>query len=242
MQILRKTASAALDFLLPPLCPATGEAVDAHGMVAPEYWSTLRFIRKPHCPKCAIPFPFDMEGEGLICAACLDAPPSFARARAALVYDDASRQLILRFKHGDQLQAIPTLAPWMETAGADVIASADIIMPVPLHRWRLLKRRYNQAALLAHWIGKTSGKYVAVDGLIRIKQTPPQGHLDRKDRVANVKGAFIINPKIDVKDKNILLIDDVMTTGATMNACADALLTAGVKSVDVLVAARAVRD
>lgn len=242
MQILKKTAATALDWLLPPLCPATGEAVDAHGMVAPEYWSQLRFIRKPHCPQCAIPFAFEMEGESLICAACLDNPPRFRHARAALVYDDASRTLVLRFKHGDQLQAVRTLSPWMETAGADVIAGADIIMPVPLHRWRFLKRRYNQAALLAWWIGKSQGKAVAVDGLVRLKSTPPQGHLDRKDRAANVKGVFRANPKIDVTGKTVLLIDDVMTTGSTMNECADALLAAGAVAVDVLVAARAVRD
>lgn len=242
MGILHKTASAALDWILPPLCPATGEAVDAHGMVAPAYWASLRFIRKPFCPQCATPFPFEMEGENLTCAACLDHPPAFRHARAALVYDDASRQLVLRFKHGDQLQAVRTLDPWMRAAGNDVLAAADLIMPVPLHRWRFLRRRYNQAALLAQWIGRAAGKPVSVDGLIRRKATPGQGHLTAKHRIANVKNAFALNPTVNVSGKTILLIDDVMTTGATLNECAGVLLKAGATAVDVLVAARAIRD
>jgi len=227
---------------LPPLCPATGQPVDSHGMVTPDYWASLRFIRKPHCPRCAIPYPFEMEGEDLICAACLDNPPRFERARAALVYDDASRTLILRFKHGDQLQAVRTLVPWMIQAGNDILAQSDVIMPVPLHRWRLLKRRYNQAGLLVQALGRHLNKPVSLDGLLRIRATPPQGHQTRKDRADNVKKAFAVNPRYDVTGKTIVLVDDVMTTGATLNECADALLSAGAKLVDVLVVARATRD
>lgn len=240
---LSKPLATAMDWLLPPLCPATGQDVDAHGMVAAEYWASLRFIRPPCCPRCACPFPHDLGGgdaSGLICAACLEDPPVFASGRAALVYDDASRKIILRFKHGDQLQAVRTLVPWLSEAGADLIARADVIVPVPLHRWRFLKRRYNQSALLAQALGRAHAKTVAVDGITRIRATPPQGHRKRTERQENVKGAFVA--RNSMRDKRVLLIDDVMTTGATLNACAQALLDAGAANVDVLCVARAVRD
>lgn len=241
---LAKTAeklATALDWLLPPMCPATGQDVDVHGTVAADYWASLRFIRQPFCARCALPFPHDIASEGeVFCAACLDDPPVFRRGRAALIYDDASRVLILRFKHGDQLQAIRTLAPWLSEAGAELIAEADVIMPVPLHRWRFLKRRYNQAALLARRLAQMHGKKAMVDGLVRVRATPPQGRQKRDARIANVKNAFAVRG--DVKDKTVLLIDDVMTTGATLSACADALIRAGAAAVDVLCVARAVRD
>lgn len=235
-----------LDWLLPPLCPATGQEVDVHGTVAPDYWASLRFIRRPCCDTCALPFTNDLGGASgpVICAACLENPPRFRRGRAALVYDDAARKLILRFKNGDQLQAIRTLVPWLMEAGADVAANADIIVPVPLHRWRLLRRRYNQSALLAAGVARASGRSVCVDGLLRCRATRPQGHLSRAEREANIKGAFAVNPrrKADIAGKTVLLMDDVFTTGATLNACADALYAAGAAHVDVLAIARVPKD
>lgn len=243
---LVKQLEAGLDWLLPPLCPATGQDVDIHGAVAPEYWASLRFIRPPCCGQCALPFPHDIGGASghLICAVCLDNPPRFARGRAALVYDEASRKLILRFKHGDQLQAVRTLVPWLLEAGGDVLPGADMIVPVPLHRWRLLSRRYNQSALLAKRLAGAADKPVCLDALIRVKATPPQGHLKRAEREANMRGAFRINParEAQIKGKNVLLIDDVFTTGATLNACTDTLLTAGAASVDVLSIARVIKE
>jgi ComF family protein len=235
-----KPLSIVLDWLLPPLCPATGQDVDVHGTVAAEYWASLRFIRKPCCGRCALPFPHDIGGssENLICAGCLDNPPEYRHGRAALVYDDASRKLILRFKHGDQLQAIRTLVPWLLEAGADVLKEADVVMPVPLHRWRLLRRGYNQSALLAQRLGKP----VQLDNLQRIKSTPPQGHLKRNERAANVKGAFRVKNHPAILGKTILLVDDVFTTGATLNACARALLDAGAANVDVLAIARVTKE
>jgi ComF family protein len=238
--------SKMLDWLLPPLCPATGIEVDAHGTVAADYWMSLRFIRKPFCEQCALPFPHDVGGaQGvLVCGACIENPPKFRRGRSALVYDDASRKIIVRYKHGDQLQAIHTLVPWMQTAGADVITDADVIIPVPLHRWRLLKRRYNQSALLARGLSQASLKPVCIDGLLRLKATPPQAKLNRKQRDDNMKGAFQVNPKrlAQVQGKTVLLLDDVLTTGATLNACADALYAAGATAVDVITVARVPKD
>lgn len=241
---ISKPLSYVLDWLLPPLCPATGQDVDVHGTVSPEYWASLRFISRPFCSACAMPFPHDIGGDNsdVLCAACLDSPPSFRSGRAALMYDDTSRKLILRFKHGDQLQAVRTLVPWLAEAGADVIASCDLIMPVPLHRWRLLKRRYNQSALLALALGKRAGKPVLVDTLRRIRATPPQGRLKKAERQDNVKNAFVVSDVAAISGKTILLVDDVFTTGATLNACAQTLLNAGAASVDVLAVARVVRD
>lgn len=241
---LSKPLGFALDWLLPPVCPATGQDVDVHGTVAAEYWAGLRFIRKPCCAQCALPFPNDIGGSNdtLICAACLDNPPEFGRGRSALVYDDASKALILRFKHGDQLQAIRTLVPWLLEAGSDLISDADILVPVPLHRWRLLGRRYNQSALLAKALAKRTGKPALLNALTKTKSTPPQGRLKRAEREANVKGAFLARNSDAIKDKAVLLIDDVFTTGATLNACTQALFKAGAKSVDVLTIARVTKE
>ena len=217
-------------------------------MVAPAYRQQLSFIRAPYCARCAMPFSYRVgeagaNDEALICGGCIDHPPHYARGRSALLYDDASRRLILRFKHGDQHQAVRAFTPWMMAAGRDVVDACDLIVPVPLHRWRLLKRRYNQSAMLAVAIGRTSAKDVCLDAILRTRSTPPQGHMARDDRAQNVKGAFTINPQRTeaVRGKNILLIDDVMTTGATLNACTDTLMDAGAKNVDVLTIARVAR-
>jgi ComF family protein len=239
---LSKSLSYVLDWLLPPVCPATGQDVDVHGTVAADYWASLRFIRAPFCRQCAMPFPHEIGGDNPICAACLDNPPAFRAGRAALIYDDASRKLILRFKHGDQLQAVRTLVPWLREAGAELLAGADVLIPVPLHRWRLLKRRYNQSALLAQALGKATGKPVLMHALRRVRATPPQGGLKRAERLSNVKNAFLVADAGAILDKAVVLVDDVFTTGATLDACARALLNAGAKSVDVLAVARVVKD
>ncbi|NBX66556.1 MAG: ComF family protein [Proteobacteria bacterium] len=239
-------AQKGLDLLLPPLCPATGVEVDAHGTVAADYWVSLRFIRKPFCEQCALPFPHDLGGASgpLLCGSCIENPPSFRRARSALIYDDASRSIITRFKYGDQLQAIRSLVPWLKEAGAEILVEADVLVPVPLHRWRLLKRRYNQSALLVRALGAATGKVTVLDGLQRIRPTPTQGRLTRKEREENMKGAFAVRDgaKDAFLGKNIVLVDDVFTTGATLNACAKALYDAGALSVDALTIARVPKD
>ncbi|HEU0117134.1 MAG TPA: ComF family protein, partial [Alphaproteobacteria bacterium] len=162
------------------------------------------------------------------------------KARAAMLYDDASKRLILSFKHSDRTHTSRALASWILRAGQDFMAETDAIIPVPLHRWRLFKRRYNQAALLAVEIGKRAGKPVWADGLMRLRPTPIQGHLNRKQRHANVHAAFALNSRHaeHIKGKNLTLIDDVLTTGATVNECSRVLLKAGAASVRVLTLAR----
>lgn len=232
----------AVDTVLPPRCIITGEIVDRQGMIAPQAWAQLNFIADPKCERCGIPFDFE-SFEGMTCTACLDRPPSFENARAALKYDDASKDMILGFKHADQTHAVLAFAPWMEKAGANMLKQADYLVPVPLHRWRLFSRRYNQSALIAQALTKHMGVATMVDGLMRIRATEVQGHKKAVERHKNVKKAFAVNPKrsSDIKGKNIVLIDDVYTTGATVKECAKTLIKGGAARVDVLTLARVVR-
>lgn len=234
--------TAALDLLLPPRCAGTGEIVDRQGMVSPAFWNELSFIEKPFCVTCGTPFHFETP-DGSLCAACMETEPDFDQARAAVVYNDASRRLVLNFKYGDRLQAVDTFLPWMTRVGAELIAQSDILVPVPLHARRLWQRRFNQSALLALALAKRCGKTCLPNALLRRRHTAPQKGLDRNARRRNVRNAFVLNPRADenVRGKNILLVDDVLTSGATLNECARVLKKSGAKKVFVLTIARVAR-
>jgi ComF family protein len=238
-RVLSSAAGAALDVLLPPRCLGCGVTVDQNGLLCTECWSGLSFIAPPLCACCGLPFAYEVAARSQ-CAACLASPPDFERARAVLVYDDASRRLVLGFKHADRLEAAPAFGRWLARAGAELTAEADLITPVPLHRWRLFQRRYNQAGLLAQALGRVAGRPVAPDLLVRSRRTPSQGGLGRAGRRRNVAGAFAVRPgrEAQVRGRRILLIDDVHTTGATLGECARALRRAGAASVDALTLAR----
>lgn len=231
-----------LDLLLPPRCPISGEIVDVAGAFSSRIWAGLTFIDAPQCARCGFPFEFTID-ENAICGPCSANPPIFTKARSALAYDDASRDIVLAFKHGDKLESVPALIPFLKRAGALLIAEADVIVPVPLHPWRLLRRRYNQAGLLAQALGRAADKAVLIDALRRLRATPSQGHLNAGQRAKNVRKAFAVKPRAwpRVENKIILLIDDVYTTGATVNECARALLDAGAHKVHVLTLARVVK-
>ncbi len=188
--------------------------------------------------------PFDVDvAPGTLCAACDADPPHYDRARAALAYDDHSKSLLLRFKHGDRTDLAPLMSLWMARAASSLIPDADIIVPVPLHRTRLLSRRFNQAALLAQTVSRVGGVGL-VPGLIhRIRKTPSQGHLSKLARRRNVRGAFRLSDKYRrwIAGKRILLVDDVFTTGATVDECARVLKRAGTGPVDVVTIARVVK-
>lgn len=236
-----------IDALLPPLCLSCGRTVDEPGRVCAGCWGGLRFLAPPCCRQCGYPFEFDPpeEGSGMeaLCAACRRSPPSFDRARAALAYDAASKPLILRFKHADRIDAAPAFAAWMRRAGGVLLEEADLIVPVPLHRRRLFLRRYNQAALLAQRLAGLAGRPYRPRLLVRRRATPSQGRLSRRRRKLNVDGAFIVPPALraELKGKKVLLVDDVLTTGATLSSCARTLKRAGAASVDALVLSRVVR-
>ncbi|NTU77138.1 MAG: ComF family protein [Alphaproteobacteria bacterium] len=228
-----------LDLLLPPLCLNCQTPVGGTQTLCPECWKAIRYIAAPFCVRCGAPFEVPVE-DGTLCGACLDKLPDYDSARSAMVYDDASRALVLRLKHADRLHMVPALATWLQRVGGEILDRADMIIPVPLHRWRLLHRRYNQAALLAQNLGKATGVPVAVEALLRVRATPTQGRLNREQRAKNVAGAFKPHPRwaSSIMEKKIVLIDDVLTTGATVNACAKALRKAGAAEIHVLTLAR----
>jgi ComF family protein len=231
-----------LDLLLPPRCISCQSSTDLPGELCATCWSEVRFIDDPICAACGFPFEYDL-GPGALCAACHTQPPQYARARTVMAYDDHSRGLVLAFKHGDRLEGAPTLARWMARAGRELLADADIIAPVPLHRWRLLSRRYNQSAVLANQIARTADCLSVPDLMSRVRATPSQGGLSRSQRRKNVSGAFAVRSqrRAEVEGRKVLLIDDVMTTGATVDACAKVLVKAGAERVDILTLARVVR-
>ncbi len=207
----------------------------------PAAWSTIRFLDGEGCAMCARPFEGGLWlGEGALCTTCTETPFPFGRGRAACIYGDGSRGLILGFKHGDRLDLKPMLSRWIERAGADLWDETDIVMPVPLHRWRLLKRRYNQAAELARPVARRRGLTYLGDILKRVRQTNQAGK-SAQARWDNVRGAFVVPPRgrARIAGKRIVLVDDVFTTGSTLRACARTLLDAGAKEVNVVVLARA---
>ena len=203
-----------------------------------EAWSRITFLEAPVCDGCGAPFEHDL-GAGVRCAACTSKPRVFSRARAACLYDDASRDLVLQLKHADRTDLAGLLSTWISRSSAELIEEADLIVPVPMRPWRLLRRRYNQAAELARPLARRWRKAYAPDVLKRLKGDTQAGKSAVGRRRA-VAGAFQApeRAKRTVEGRRVLLVDDVMTTGATAEACARALLRAGARAVDVAVVAR----
>jgi len=174
------------------------------------------------------------------CEMCRRYPPTWGRARAALLYDDRARSLILRLKHAGAEENAALLARHMARAGASLLAEADVLVPVPLHRWRLLRRGYNQSALLARYLARAAGRNLCLDALTRLRATVSLGGLSAQQRAETMTGVIAVKParRMRIEARRVLLIDDVLTSGATAGACARALLDAGAASVDVLVACR----
>ncbi|WP_348930253.1 ComF family protein [Aquabacter sp. CN5-332] len=237
----------ALDLVLPPTCISCGAIVRDAGGLCGGCWGRLVFVERPFCDRLGSPFayPPPQRDEGpAISAEALNDPPAFDRARAAVVFGDVSRDLVHRLKYGDRLDLAAAMARLMVRAGADLLSEADLIVPVPLHAFRLWRRRFNQAALLSRCISRSSGVIHRSDLLRRVRATPSQVALSRAERRANVSGAFKVTHYANavLQDRRILLVDDVLTTGATLDACARVLRRAGAKGVDTLTFARVVES
>jgi ComF family protein len=230
---------AALNAVLPPQCLSCGDLVSGLGTLCAPCWESASFLSPPQCHACGLPFEHDF-GAAALCGACTREPPLYARARAALAYDDISRAMILAYKHGDRTDMAPAFGRWLARAGAELLADADVIVPVPLHWTRLFGRRFNQTALLARQLAQASGRPVLYDGVLRTRRTRPMGQLSKSERRRNLAGAFAVKPAhiAAIKGRRILLVDDVLTSGATASNCTKVLLKAGAKAVDVLTIAR----
>jgi len=236
----KHTTRLALDIALPTLCVACREPVDGDGVCA-TCWAKLSFIAPPMCPRLGIPFIYD-PGPGLLSMEAIANPPAYRRARAAVRYDDVAKTLVHALKYQDRTDLAPAMGRWMARAGHELLDEADILVPVPLHWRRGWSRRYNQSGALARIIQRESGVTVTTEALRRIRPTQQQIGLTRSQRASNVQGAFKVAPDRQslIQGRRVVLIDDVLTSGATVDACARALLRAKAASVDVLVFARVV--
>jgi ComF family protein len=237
---LLRIGRAVIDGVLPPRCLACGEIVAEPDRLCGRCWAGITFFAPPWCALCGAPFAHPMDPDTL-CVDCARQRWSWDRARAALRYDRNSRHLVLGLKHGDRTHVAGAFGRWMHRAGTEVLAGADLLVPVPLHWTRLFQRRYNQAALLAQAIHSAGGPDVAADWLVRRRRTPSQGHLGPTARERNVRGAFAVRAGRSFAGKRVVIVDDVMTTGATVEECARVLKRAGAVFVGVLTLARALR-
>ena len=233
-----------INFLYPPQCAGCAELTDAPHGLCPACWGDASFISGAICDCCGAPIPITVAGRVTICQGCISAPPGWDRGRAALLYEGTGRRVVLSLKHGDRLDLVRPLATWMRRAGQELIDEADIIAPVPLHWSRLLKRRFNQSAELARRIGIDLRAHQIPDLLSRPRPTKAQEGMTREVRFQTQSGAIDVSKRYRqaVRGQNILLIDDVMTSGATLSNCTAALRAAGAETVNVLVAARVARE
>jgi len=243
MVIILKIIHKIIDFIFPPQCYICKEMLHGENGLCFKCISKINFITNPKCYYCGRPFEFKLsqneKSKHLLCAKCLTKKPKFDRCISAVRYDNISKKLILPFKHNDKTQLANLMGKIMFNTGKELLKETDIIIPIPIHFTRLLKRKYNQASLIGNIISKLSKKEIQHNNLVRIVATKSQGHLNQEQRKQNIHNAFTVrNPK-NIKGKTILLIDDVYTTGVTANECAKTLKKHGAKKVFVLTFAHA---
>ncbi len=237
----RTALHAAADLLLPPVCIACRTRINSHGLLCGDCFGKIEFIAPPLCARLGVPLPYD-PGEPALSAAAIAAPPVYDRARAVARYSETMRDLVQSFKYGDRQEGLRLFGRWLARAGAELLDDADLIVPVPLYRSRLWWRRFNQSAMLAQGLSRATGLPVDCFVLTRVRRTPSQVGLSPEQRKRNVAGAFRVEPSriSAVKGQRIVIVDDVITTGATVEACARVLKRAKAARVDVLALARVV--
>lgn len=236
----RRALSLLADLIWPPQSLLSEKRVARSGTIEAELWRGLHFFSPPWCNRCGLPLPQD-EGPDAICAACAADPPAFDKARAALAYESMSARLVLDIKRGGRRDGLATFGAWMRAAGAELLAEADCLIPAPLHWSRLARRHFNQAAWLAQAVGKPIGKPVLLGALKRVKARRSQEGLTRRQRLDNVRAAYRCAAPKRVAGKIVVIVDDVFTTGATLEACARALTQAKPKAIYCLTLARVVK-
>jgi len=233
---LKRSLSFALDALFPHCCPVCSELVQGEGGLCLSCWQKLDLISAPYCERLGVPLHYEL-GPNAWSAAALVNPPDYERARAAALYNGPAQELVKRFKFYGEIRLSKFLAGCMLNPGAELVTAESILVPVPLHSSRLRERTYNQSALLTREIQKHLGGQSLLDGLVRTRKTNQQVGLKRGARTANVKGAFEVSEHFlaKVSGAHVVLVDDVLTTGATVEECTRVLKAAGAKQVDVLV-------
>ena len=239
--LARSALRPILDFALPPRCPGCGTVTQEPHRFCLACWSALTFLGEPCCARCALPFDYGEAAE-VICGRCLAEPPAFDRLRAAVAYGDIARAVALKLKYGGRPGVAETMARFMARHLGG--APAPILAPVPLHRWRIWRRGYNQAALIAGALARDAGLEAQLDLLERVKATPVLRNMNPRERKEKLRGAFRVNPKrkAGLEGRAVILVDDVFTSGATANACARVLRRAGAARIEVLCWARVVRE
>ncbi len=234
-RLLGRFGRAALGIVYPPQCIACNSATGEPHALCSTCWAGIPFISEPVCARLGTPFAHDF-GPGMLSPAAIADPPRFDSARAVAIHEGGAKEMVARLKYGERLDLARAMARMMVQAGGPLLATTDVLVPVPMHRGRLWQRRYNQAALLANEIGLLAGKPVLLETLRRVKRTPPQVGLARNERRSNLAGALHIKPadRAAIAGRHCLVIDDVRTTGSTLNACAHILRQAGAARIDVL--------
>lgn len=233
---LRGLPRGVVSLVYPPTCAGCGSATADPGAFCPSCWSSLRLIEEPVCQRYGTPFALDLGVGPLVSPRAIAEPPVFGRARAVALYDAVARRIVHRLKYEDRLDLAGVMARMMAASGRTLIAEAECLVPVPLHRGRLWRRRFNQSALLARAIAASAGRLCVATALVRVRATRSQVGLSRAARAENLSGAFRVTAAEQhrIRGRRVLLVDDVMTTGATGNAAARALLRGGATSVDLL--------
>ncbi len=241
--MLRQRLQTAVELIYPPRCLVCGGLVESDFGLCGACWRDTPFITGLVCDLCGVPLP-GRSGTVEHCDDCMATARPWSHGRAALTYRDTGRKIVLALKHGDRQDIVPTAGKWMAQAAQPLLSPDMVVVPIPLHFYRLLQRRFNQSALLAQALARQTGLYCCPDALIRTTYTPSLDGKSRDERFATLSGVLAMHPKRGhhLADKPVLLVDDVMTSGATLGAAAEVCLAAGAREVCVTVLARVAKD